>query len=327
MKILITGCYGFIGFNFLHNIQKNYPNQFEVIGLDKLTNQFSKNNYEILPLKNFYKVDLQEINNIDLPKVDMILNFAAESHVDNSISNPNLFVNSNITGTINLMKFGIKNNIENFVHISTDEVYGSLVDGFADENFKFNPSSPYSGSKASAEIMAKTFSKTYDYPIKIIRPANNYGIYQQPEKLIPFSIINLLRGGIIELYGDGKNIRHWLHVDDTCSAIFTIIEKGLTGEAYNIGSNYYMSNLELSYKLVKYMNLNEDRIKFVSERPGHDFRYAVNISKLENLGWKSSMDFDIEIEKIINWYKLNTSWWEDGLSSIFEKRNLRLSLE
>lgn len=329
MKLIVTGCYGFIGFNFINYLKNKYKNEIKIIGIDNLNNYYSRKNFNIYNNFDFLKIDINNINKAEsnmLKNVDGLINFAAESHVDNSISDPQKFIHSNVSGLAKLLEFSINKEINNFLHISTDEVYGSMKSGYAKETSIFNPSSPYSGSKGAAELMLKSFSKTYGYPVKVVRPANNYGIYQQPEKLIPFSIINLLEGNNIELYGDGKNIRHWLSVDDTCSAIDKVLLNGKDNEAYNIGSGVYLTNLAISKKIINILNLDENRISFIEDRPGHDFRYAVDYQKLKNLGWKNTVNFDSELEKTIVWYKENKKWWNQGMKSILEQRKKRFNL-
>ena len=329
MKLIVTGCYGFIGFNFINYLKNKYKNEIKIIGIDNLNNYYSRKNFNICNNFDFLKIDINNINKAEsniLKNVDGLINFAAESHVDNSISDPQKFIHSNVSGLAKLLEFSINKEINNFLHISTDEVYGSMKSGYAKETSIFNPSSPYSGSKGAAELMLKSFSKTYGYPVKVVRPANNYGIYQQPEKLIPFSIINLLEGNNIELYGDGKNIRHWLSVNDTCSAIDKVLLNGKDNEAYNIGSGVYLTNLAISKKIINILNLDENRISFIEDRPGHDFRYAVDYQKLKNLGWKNTVNFDSELEKTIVWYKENKKWWNRGMKSILEQRKKRFNL-
>lgn len=329
MNYLITGCFGFIGFNFIKNlISQN--NDIFVYGIDSLQNECSLKNEELS--KNFenfkfYNLDINAIDNLEISDIDCLINFAAESHVDNSIYNPELFIDSNVKGVSKLLKFGMKNNIENFLHVSTDEVYGSIEKDYFNEKDKFNPSSPYSASKASAELIINSYQKTYDYMVTIVRPANNYGIYQQPEKLIPFSIAKLESGENLEIYGDGQNIRHWLSVNDTVTAILTILSNGRKGEIFNIGSEYYLSNLELSKKLINIFNLSEEKISFVEDRPGHDYRYATNIEKLKSIGWSPSSNFDVELEKTVAWYLDNKDWWIDQYKNIItNKRDKRLGL-
>mgnify|MGYP001246762396 FL=1 len=331
MKILVTGCFGFIGFNFLNYIFKNYNDQFEIVGLDSLESSCSKKNQDLtLKLKNFefFEDSILNIENIKLDNIDIVINFAAETHVDNSIFRPEKFVESNILGLTHLLKFAVKNKIDNFIHISTDEIYGSTKDGYFKEDDRIKASSPYSASKASAELICKSFAKTYGLNINMVRPGNNYGIYQQPEKLIPFSVANLLSDKNIELYGNGENVRHWLFVDDTSSAVMKIIEASPQNEIYNIGSGYYLSNLELAKKLLELLDLEEDRLEFVEDRPGHDFRYATDFTKLESIGWSPLANFDDELARIVDWYKNNEDWWREEYNYIVSKtRSRRLDIK
>ncbi len=330
MNILVTGCYGFIGYNFINFLIKKYGNDVQIVGVDSLTSEFSKYNSVHEKRINFIEADINNISTIehgDLKDIDTIVNFAAESHVDTSIYNPEVFLKSNIIGLSRLIKFGIDNNITNFLHVSTDEVYGSLKSNFALEDDKLNPSSPYSASKASAELIASSFSKTFGFEIKMVRPANNYGFYQQPEKLIPYSIANLLSGKQIEIYGNGKHIRHWLHVEDTCSAIDKVLQKGLPNTTYNIGSGVYLENIEVAKKILSIMNFDETMLTYIEDRPGHDFRYAVNFDSLKNLGWKPSEDFDDLLDRTISWYSSNKMWWENGFHQIVKNRKKRFSLD
>ena len=229
MKILVTGCFGFIGYNFINFLKKN---GIDHIGVDSLASTSAEKLYKINKDNNFFKYydlnikDLNQENYLKKQNISSIVNFAAETHVDNSISNPESFIDSNILGLTKLLRFSVENNIQNIIHISTDEVYGSLSDGFFEESNMLNPSSPYSASKASAELICNSFIKTYGLNIKMIRPANNYGAFQQPEKLIPYSVANLIHEKNIEIYVEGKQIRTWLHVEDTVEAILTVIDKG-----------------------------------------------------------------------------------------------------
>tara|TARA_A100000164_G_C21861699_1_gene750432 strand:- start:342 stop:1334 length:993 start_codon:yes stop_codon:yes gene_type:complete len=329
MNFLVTGCFGFIGFNFIKKINNEYP-EILIIGLDSLQNNCSvinKEQYKNVRNFKFIKADINEINSQKINNIDTIINFAAESHVDNSIYNPELFIDSNIKGVASLLKFAIKNDIPNFIHISTDEVYGSIKDGYFKESDNLNPSSPYSASKASAELLINSYKKTYGYDVTILRPANNYGAYQQPEKLIPFSIAKLNQDENIEIYGKGDNVRHWLSVDDTNRAILKIINSKKRNEVFNIGSEYYLSNIELAKKLLSILNLEDGRINFVEDRPGHDFRYATNIEKLKKIGWKPESDFDYELEKTVNWYLANKNWWFGQFENIIkDKRDKRLGI-
>lgn len=326
MNILITGCFGFIGYNFLNYLIKNYNTDFSISAIDVLKSQTSvinKNKFIEKNNLNFFEIDINNIDNLNLNGIDVVLNFAAESHVDNSISDPLSFIDSNVRGTTSLLTWSLKNKVKQFIHISTDEVYGSYKESFPDETYSYNPSSPYSSSKASAELICKAYSNTYGMNINIIRPSNNYGIYQQPEKLIPFSIAKLINNEKIEIYGNGKNIRHWLHVDDTSSAILKVIESNSTNEVFNIGSGVYLENLAVVKKILHFFNADYSKVDYVDNRLGHDFRYAMNFEKIKKLGWLPKASFDHELEKIVFWYKNNQSWWEDTYSEVLKNRKFR----
>tara|TARA_B100000427_G_scaffold59868_1_gene47140 strand:- start:55 stop:1053 length:999 start_codon:yes stop_codon:yes gene_type:complete len=332
MKILVTGCFGFIGYNFLNFILENNNGEFSILGVDSLNNPYSKLNYKNLAESEYFKFYEEDICNIsnfglsDKDNIDLVINFAAESHVDTSIYNPGLFIKSNVLGVNNLLSFCVENKIKDFIQISTDEVYGSTKDEFYKETMKLNPSSPYSASKASADMLCNSYKTTFGLNIKTIRPANNYGIYQQPEKLIPFSISNLVEKNEIEIYGDGKNIRHWLSVKDTVEAVMFVIEKGKENEIYNIGSGEYFTNNDVAVKLVNYFNFDMDVIKYVKDRPGHDFRYAVNFDKLSNLGWKPKHYFENTLSETIDWYLQNKDWWNKNINEVRKKRDLRFNI-
>lgn len=329
MNVLVTGCFGFIGYNFLNYLTKNFSEDINITGIDSLITKTSKlNQIEYKDSKNFkfFQLDINDVSSLEKKDFDLIINFAAESHVDNSISDPNKFIRSNVMGTIELLKFAYKNEIQSFIHISTDEVYGSNSNGFSVEGDILDPSSPYSASKASAEMICNAFVKTYDMKIKICRPANNYGNYQQPEKLIPYTVANLLSGKNIELYGDGKNIRHWLHVEDTCLAIMTILKNGKSNSIYNIGSDEYFNNLEIANMILDALELDSNKITFVEDRPGHDFRYAVNFDELKNIGFAPQKNVTTEISNIVQWYKENRAWWEEDYLKVLENRLNRTKL-
>ena len=329
MNVLVTGCFGFIGYNFLNYLTKNFSEDINITGIDSLITNTSKlNQIEYEDSKNFkfFQLDINDVSSLEKKDFDLIINFAAESHVDNSISDPNKFIRSNVMGTNELLKFAYKNQIQSFIHISTDEVYGSNPNGFSVEGDILDPSSPYSASKASAEMICNAFIKTYDMKIKICRPANNYGNYQQPEKLIPYTVANLLSGKNIELYGDGKNIRHWLHVEDTCLAIMTILKNGESNSIYNIGSDEYFNNLEIANMILDALELDSSKITFVEDRPGHDFRYAVNFDELKNIGFVPQKNVSTEISNIVQWYKENRAWWEEDYLKVLENRLNRTKL-
>ncbi len=330
MKILITGCFGFIGFNFLKKINEEYLNDFDVTGIDLLNNPYSKLNYEIFKGNRnfkFHEADIVNINELDFQskEFDLIINFAAESHVDTSIYNPNVFIESNIMGVNNILKFCLNNSVKSFIQISTDEVYGSSKDEFFTESDILNPSSPYSASKAGADMICNSYRKTYGLKVKTIRPANNYGPFQQPEKLIPFSISNIIEHKEVEIYGNGENVRHWLYVKDTVDGILAIIERGKDGEVYNIGSGIYYNNNELALKLLSRFKLGDKSIKYVEDRPGHDFKYAINFDKLKALDWQPKYEFENAIDETVSWYLDNQNWWNEGIKQVRENRELRFN--
>ena len=315
MKILITGGAGFIGSNFIHYLLDNYDDQ--IINIDKLTyagnldnlrDISSNNNYE------FYQGDILDkkfIKKVFDQSIDYVVNFAAETHVDRSIENSNQFIKTNVEGTQVLLDRALECNIKNFVQISTDEVYGSINKGKFNENNKLEPNNPYSASKASADLLLKAYHNTYNLPVNITRSSNNYGPYQYPEKLIPLFITNIMQDKKIPLYGDGENIRDWIYVKDNCKAIDLVMRKGKRGEIYNIGANNEKSNIEITKAILKIMNKSEDIIKYVEDRPGHDYRYALNNKKIRNeLGWNPKISFYKGLRKTINWYQNNEKWWK-----------------
>jgi dTDP-glucose 4,6-dehydratase len=330
LKILITGCFGFIGYNFLKTLTEEYKKDFNLVGIDSLNNPYSLLNKKVFMEDNnfeFYHEDINNINNIffESTDIDAVVNFAAESHVDTSIYNPDIFIESNIKGVNNLLSYCVKNNIENFIQISTDEVYGSAKEEYFSEGDNLNPSSPYSASKAGADMLCNSYGKTFEMKIKTVRPANNYGPFQQPEKLIPFSISNIIENNQVEIYGDGSNVRHWLYVKDTVKAIIKIIQNGLDGEIYNIGSGVYYTNNELALKLLQRFDLDKSSINYVQDRPGHDFKYAVNFEKLTTLGWKPSYDFETALDETVKWNKENKVWLDENISQIRKNRKLRFN--
>ncbi len=328
MNILVTGCFGFIGYNFIKFLEDNDIN---FVGVDSLETDSAKKLFEISKksYNNFYNFDICDINDINFyrkEKITAIVNFAAQTHVDNSISFPELFINSNVLGVTSLLKFAMNNEIENILHISTDEVYGSIKEGFFKETDPFNPSSPYSASKASAELICHAFNKTYDLNIKIARPANNFGIFQQPEKLIPFSIAQILNGNNVEIYGEGQQIRHWLHVKDTVNGLMKILTNGEQNETYNIGSGEYLKNIDLVKALLGNFELDEERITYVEDRPGHDFRYAINLDKIHALGWQAENNIETSLSTVVDWYINNKEFWSDDYEKIVVKRKNRLNI-
>ncbi|PTV98267.1 dTDP-glucose 4,6-dehydratase [Halanaerobium saccharolyticum] len=317
MKILVTGGAGFIGSNFIRYQLENYDDQ--IINVDKLSYAGNLDNLKAVensPNYEFKKMDIcnkEKIDQIMHQGIDYIVNFAAESHVDRSIEDPSVFVKTNIEGTQNLLDLALKFGVKRFVQISTDEVYGSLgPEGKFKEDSPLNPSSPYAASKAAADLLVKSYAKTYELPVNITRSSNNFGPYQYPEKLIPLFIINALQNEKLPLYGDGSNIRDWIYVKDHCRAIDLVMRRGDSGEIYNIGANNEKSNLEITQKILSLLSKSELLIKHVEDRKGHDYRYAVDTSKIKNvLGWKVEYDFEQAVEKTLNWYLDHKQWWKN----------------
>ena len=312
-KILITGAAGFIGSEFTRQaIKKGY----KVIVVDKLTYAADLKRLKDLKGKfRFYKADIcnkKEIENIfkkNQPKI--VVNFAAETHVDRSILESSPFIKTNIFGTRNLLDAAAKNNIKKFVHISTDEVYGEIKKGKFHENSSLNPSSPYSAAKASADLLVKSYMRTFSYPAIIIRPSNTYGPWQYPEKFIPVIIFKALKNQKIPVYAKGLNVREWLYVSDCADAILTIMKKGKLKETYNLGSGIERKNIEVAKAIVSILKKPNNLIEFVKDRPGHDYRYSLNSSKLrKELKWYTKTDFGNGIKKTICWYKANLKWME-----------------
>ena len=319
MKLLITCGAGFIGSNFVHYWLENHP-QDQVINFDSLTYAGNLNN--LTPIKDnpnytFVKGDIIDPSAVNqaMKTVDIVVHFAAESHVDRSITGPSVFVTTNVIGTQVLLESALKNKISRFHHISTDEVFGSLELGSTEkfsETTQYQPNSPYSASKAASDHLVRAYHQTFGLPTVITNCSNNYGPYQFPEKLIPLVITNLLENKKVPVYGDGSNVRDWLYVEDHCRAIDLSIAKGKFGETYCIGGMQKdISNLELVKKIIKLMNKDESSIEFVKDRLGHDKRYAVNYSKAtKDLGYQPEFDLDTYLEKTISWYQDNTSWWK-----------------
>lgn len=329
MKILVTGGAGFIGSNFVYYELNNYPND-EVICLDKLTYAGNLETLEIAmknPKFKFVKGDIADRVFVDelfaSEQPDVVVNFAAESHVDRSIENPEIFLQTNVIGTSVLMDACRKYGNIRYHQVSTDEVYGDLPldrpDLFFTETTPLHTSSPYSASKASADLLVQAYYRTYKLPVTISRCSNNYGPYHFPEKLIPLMIANALNDKKLPVYGKGENVRDWLYVEDHCSAIDLIIRKGKIGEVYNIGGHNERTNLEVVKTIIKELGKSEDLIEFVTDRPGHDRRYAIDPTKIHNeLGWLPATKFDAGIKKTIDWYLTHKSWWEKIISGEYK---------
>ncbi len=310
--LLVTGGAGFIGSHFIKYILKKYES-YKIINLDKLTycaNLKNLKEVEANPNYSFIQGDITDSALVDdlAKKSDYIINFAAETHVDNSIKNPENFVKTNIYGTYVLLEAAKNNNIEKFLQISTDEVYGSIEVGKFSENSPLAPNSPYSASKASADMMTRSYFKTYNLPILITRCSNNYGENQYIEKLIPHFINNLMNNKKIPLYSDGSNVRDWIYVLDHVRALDIVLHKGKIGNIYNIGANEEKTNLEITKIILKQMAKTFDMVEFVEDRKGHDKRYAIDNSKIKSLGWKPEKSFNDGIFQTINWYVNNIDW-------------------
>ena len=312
--VLVTGGAGFIGSNFLRYMVNKYPN-YDFINLDALTYCGNLENLKDIEDKDNYSFvkgnvcDTELVNGI-VENVDYIVHFAAESHVDRSIEDPGIFIKSNILGTQTLLDASKKNDIRKFLQVSTDEVYGSLgPEGYFTEQTPLQANSPYSASKAGADLMVRAYHNTFDLPVNITRCSNNYGPYQFPEKLIPLMISNAIENKELPVYGDGKNIRDWLHVYDHCTGIDLVLHKGKAGEVYNIGGHNERANIDIVKLILNELDKPESLIKFVSDRLGHDRRYAIDSSKIRrDLGWRPKYTFEEGIIETIHWYLDNQDW-------------------
>ena len=315
MNLLVTGGAGFIGSNYVEEISKS-TRWDRIFILDALTYAGNQSNLTDALSDSRLQFVHGDIRNSDLvdelmKKVDTVVHFAAESHVDRSILNPNEFVSTNVLGTNCLLNSAMRNEVKKFVHISTDEIYGSIDHGSWTEESPVEPNSPYSASKASSDLIALSYFKTYGFPVVVTRCSNNYGKYQFPEKLIPLAITNLLEGKPIPIYGDGLNSRDWLDVRDHCRAINLVEEKGLPGEVYNIGGGRELSNIELVKQLLENFQLDESFINFVEDRKGHDRRYSVSFEKIKaQCGYEPIHNFEDSLRDTISWYKDNPQWWK-----------------
>lgn len=316
MRILITGGAGFIGSCYSRMLSQNLFNTVptKVTILDSLT--YAGNRKNIAEIESDSRLTFIEGSILDvallkkiIPGHDLIINFAAETHVDNSIKNPRVFFETNTIGAQNIFELSLKARIPKVIQVSTDEVYGSIESGSWDEYAPVVPSSPYSASKASADLIALAYHKTYNLNVSITRCSNNYGPYQNLEKLIPLFITNLLSNKPLPLYGDGNNIREWIHVEDHCRGIELISRVGNPGEIYNIGTEDLVTNLELTFLLLKNFGLDQSYITRVPDRPGHDARYALNSSKIKKLGFTPIFRLSTELPNLINWYRNNKKWW------------------
>jgi dTDP-glucose 4,6-dehydratase len=326
-NILVTGGAGFIGSNFINYILNKRDDYF-IVNLDKLTYAGNLENLEPSEKKKNYRFVKGDITNHELVnyifqkyQIKYVINFAAESHVDRSILGSEIFYITNVIGTNVLLEVSRKYDVERFLQISTDEVYGSLgSEGSFTEKTQLSPNSPYSSSKAAADMMVQAFHHTYGLPVLITRCSNNYGPLQFPEKLIPLMIINSMNNKELPVYGDGMNVRDWIYVIDHNIAVETVFEKGKVGDVYNIGAENEMPNIKIIELILEHLNKSKDLIKFVKDRPGHDWRYAINATKIKNeLNWKPQFSFEQAIKDTIDWYLSNKSWWERIISGDYQK--------
>ena len=311
MRILITGGAGFIGCNFVRHMLNQHPED-EIVVLDKLTYAGRLENLdEIMDRITFVKGDICDKSVVEdtMEGCDKVVNFAAESHVDRSISSPEDFVRTDVLGVFTLLEEARRRDIDRFVQISTDEVYGSTVSGSFSEKDILDPSSPYSASKAGGELLARSYVKTYGLRVMITRSSNNYGPFQYPEKLIPVLVIKALNDQPLPIYGKGTNVRDWLHVEDNCRAIDLVLSKGSPGEPINIGSGNEVTNIEIAERILEHMNKPKSLISFVQDRLGHDFRYSLKWDKIKELGWTPEVDFEKGLRSTVDWYVENRDWW------------------
>jgi dTDP-glucose 4,6-dehydratase len=314
LNILVTGGLGFIGSNFIRHMLEKYPDH-KIINLDKLTYAGNPDNLKNIENKrnySFVRGDIcdPDIVNEVMEKVDHVVHFAAESHVDRSIENGSAFVTTNVLGTHTLLESALEHGIKRFIHISTDEVYGSIEQGSFKETDILTPSSPYSSSKAGSDLLAQSYYITHGLPVIITRCTNNFGPFQYPEKLIPLFITNLLENRKVPVYGNGLNVRDWIYVTDHCKAVDLLLHKGSIGEIYNIGGGTEKTNLQITTGILEMVGKDGSMIEYVKDRSGHDLRYSLDCSKLNDLGWDSEYDFDEALLETVNWYVENKWWWE-----------------
>ena len=315
MKILVTGGAGFIGSDFIRYMLGAHPD-YNIVNLDSLTYAGNLNNLKDCDTSQRYTFVHGDICNRTLVHsvmerygIDTVVHFAAESHVDRSIADASIFVKTNVLGTYTLLEASKLQKVRRFIHISTDEVYGSIQEGSFRETDILSPSSPYSSSKAGSDLLALSYFTTYNLPVIVTRCTNNFGPYQYPEKLIPLFVTNLIDGKKVPVYGTGKNIRDWIHVNDHCRAVDLLLDKGNSGEIYNIGGENEKTNLEITEKILTLLKKDDSMIEYVEDRPGHDLRYSLNCSKLRALGWKPSQSFEEGLIDTVRWYIQNEWWW------------------
>jgi dTDP-glucose 4,6-dehydratase len=326
MRILVTGGAGFIGSDFIRLVIRKHPD-WQITNFDLLT--YAGNLANLDDIKNhanykFIKGDIadsMQVESVFRDSFDYVINFAAETHVDRSLYDPQLFMRTNVIGTQVLLDRAVKSGVSRFVQVSTDEVYGSIEPpDYADERSPLHPSSPYAAAKSSADLLCQSYHATYGLPVIITRTCNNYGPYQFPEKIIPFFITLALHDQSLPVYGDGLNVRDWLYVEDNCEAIYLAMTKGVPGEIYNIADDNLITNIELTKMILNMLDKPESLIKFVEDRPGHDRRYAIKSGKIKDrLGWKPAVNFGAGLKRTIDWYIANESWWKDIKSGDYLK--------
>ncbi len=314
-SILVTGGAGFIGSNFVRYMLDKYVD-YRIIVLDALTyagNRANLEDWEGDPRYFFYHGDICDETVVDnlMSNVDAVVNFAAETHVDRSIHAAGRFIDTDVRGTFVLLEAARKHEIERFIHISTDEVYGSIENGSFKESDPLMPNSPYAASKAGGDLLVRSYYVTYGVPAVITRSSNNYGPYQYPEKLIPLFVTNAIDDRSLPLYGDGKNVRDWIYVEDNCAAIDLVLHKGETGGIYNIGGGNERENVYITEKILQLLDKPQSLIKPVKDRPGHDRRYSVDCSKIHQMGWKPAHSLDAGLKQTVEWYRNHEQWWRD----------------
>ncbi|HOV67170.1 MAG TPA: dTDP-glucose 4,6-dehydratase [Methanoregulaceae archaeon] len=313
MRLLVTGGCGFIGANFVRDQLARHPDR-SIVNLDLLTYAGNPANLAEVAGDPRYRFVQGDIRDADLVgrlvgEVDAVIHFAAESHVDRSIADPGAFVSTNIQGTFTLLEAARQAGVDRFVHVSTDEVYGSIAEGAFTEDDPLRPSSPYSASKAGSDLLALAYHTTHDLPVIVTRCSNNYGPFQYPEKLIPLFITNLLSGRKVPVYGSGRNVREWIYVLDHCRALDFVLGQGRPGEVYNIGSGVEKTNLEITAALLALLEKDDSWVEHVTDRKGHDFRYAIDCRKIRGLGWAPEFTFERALAETVEWYRAHESWW------------------
>lgn len=317
MRYFVTGGAGFIGSNYVEHLFQKVEGLSGVTIYDKFSYAASPKNYEKFTQDSRLRVIEGDICNLphlenSIAGHDFVVHFAAESHVDRSIDDGSVFVRTNVLGTFNVLEASRKLGVKTVIHVSTDEVYGSMPEGHADENRILAPNSTYAASKASSDLLARSYFVTHGLDVRITRCCNNYGKYQFPEKVIPVFIRKLISGETLPIYGNGTNIREWIHVADHALAIQVVLQNGKPGEIYNIGTGVHLSNNDLGTEVIKLMELDENMKSYVTDRKGHDFRYAIDSTKIKNLGFEASIEFRDGLKQTVEWFRSNPQWWEPG---------------